>query len=136
MVSVRMVEAARGARGRSALIWGGVRTRDSKLPLALVAKYRASASAWVRKPAPAMALGPRAGPVLGERSRELGVQFGPRAIRQQLVGHVALSFGLGVVIRQIHRARRGVGDGLVHFGPRVEIQQSRDDLGIDLAVLS
>ena len=58
MVSVRMVEAARGARGRRALIWGGVtlvRTRDSKLPLALVAKYRASASAWVRKPAPAMA---------------------------------------------------------------------------------
>ena len=38
---VRMVEAARGARGRRALIWGGVtlvRTRDSKLPLALTAK--------------------------------------------------------------------------------------------------
>ena len=40
------------------LIIGGVtlvRTRDSKLALALAGKYRASASAWVRKPAPAMA---------------------------------------------------------------------------------
>ena len=58
VVSERMVLAARGARGRRALIWGGVtlvRTRDSKLPLALTAKYLWSASAWVRKPAPAMA---------------------------------------------------------------------------------
>ena len=41
VVSVRMVLAARGARGRSALIMGGVtlvRTRDSKLALALTAK--------------------------------------------------------------------------------------------------
>ena len=58
VVSERMVLAARGARGRRALIWGGVtlvRTRDSKLPLALTAKYLWSASAWVRNPAPAMA---------------------------------------------------------------------------------
>ena len=58
VVSVRMVEAARGARGRRALIMGGVtlvRTRDSKLALALTAKYLWSASAWVRNPAPAMA---------------------------------------------------------------------------------
>ena len=26
-------------------------------------------------------------------------------------------------------------DGLIHFGPRVEVQQSRDDLGIDLAAV-
>ena len=41
VVSVRMVLAARGARGRRALIMGGVtlvRTRDSKLALALTAK--------------------------------------------------------------------------------------------------
>ena len=35
----------------------------------------------------------------------------------------------------IHRARCGVGDGLVHFGPRVEVQQSRDDLAVDLAAV-
>ena len=79
-----------------------------------------------------LGLGPRAGPVLGEGGRELGVQFGPRVERQQLAGHVALRLGLRVVIAQIHRARRGVGDGLVHFGLRVEVQQSRDDLGINL----
>ena len=41
VVSERMVLTPRGARGRSALIIGGVtlvRTRDSKLPLALTAK--------------------------------------------------------------------------------------------------
>ena len=43
-----------------------------------------------------LGLGSRAGPVLGERGRELGVEFGPRVIRQQLVGHVALRLGLGV----------------------------------------
>ena len=73
--------------------------------------------------------------ILGESGRELGVQFGPRVIRQQLVGHVALSFGLRVIVRQIHRARRGVGDGLIHFGPRVEVQQRGDDLAIDLAAV-
>ena len=82
-----------------------------------------------------LGLGPRAGPVLGEGGRELGVQFGPRVERQQLAGHVALRLGLRVVIAQIHRARRGVGDGLVHFGLRVEVQQSRDDLGIDLGAV-
>ena len=40
-------------------------------------------------------------PILGERGRELGIEFGP-SIRQQLVGHVALRFGLCVVIAQIH----------------------------------
>ena len=41
-------------------------------------------------------------PILGERGRELGIEFGPRVVRQQLVGHVALRFGLCVVIAQIH----------------------------------
>ena len=41
-------------------------------------------------------------PILGERGRELGIEFGPRVVRQQLVGHVALRFGLRVVIAQIH----------------------------------
>ena len=81
-----------------------------------------------------LGLGPRAGPVLGERGRELGVQFGPRVIRQQLVGHVALRLGLGVVIRQIHVPQR-IGNLLIDFGPGVEVQQSRDDLGIDLGAV-
>ena len=76
-------------------------------------------------------LGSRAGPVLGERGRELGVQFAPRVE----IGHVALHLGSCAVGRQIHRARRGVGDGLVHLGPRVEVQQSRDDLRIDLGAV-
>ena len=41
-------------------------------------------------------------PILGERGRELGIEFGPRVVRQQLVGHVALRFGLREVIAQIH----------------------------------
>ena len=127
-----MVEAARGARGRSALIMGGVtlvRTRDSKLALALTAKYLWSASAWVRKPAPAMASlisvsGSPRSPVLGESGRELGIEFGPRVIREKLAG--ALRFGLRVVIAQIHVPQR-IGDLLIDFGPGVEVQQSRDD---------
>ena len=116
-----------------------MRTRDSKLALALTAKYLWSASAWVRNPAPAMAssisvLGSRAGPILGERGRELGVQLGPRVIREQLAGHVALRLGLGVVIRQIHVPQR-IGNLLIDFGPGVEVQQSRDDLGIDLGAV-
>ena len=70
-------------------------------------------------------------PVLGERGRELGVQFGPRVEREKLVGHVALRLGLRVVIREIH-VFQGVCDLLIDFGPGVEVQQSRDDLGIDL----
>ena len=73
-------------------------------------------------------------PVLGERGRELGVQFGPRVIREKLVGHVALRLGLGVVIRQIHVPQR-ICDLLIDFGPGVEVQQSRDDLGIDLGAV-
>ena len=79
-------------------------------------------------------LGPPAGPVLREGGRELGIQLGPRIIRQQLVGHVALRFGLRVVVAQIH-VPQCVCNLLIHFGPRVEVQQSRDDLAIDLAAV-
>ena len=73
-------------------------------------------------------------PVLGEGGRELGVQLGPRVEREKLVGHVALRLGLRVVIREIH-VPEGVCDLLIDFGPRVEVQQSRDDLGIDLGAV-
>ena len=77
----------------------------------------------------------RAGPVLSQGRCRQRVQFGPRIKRQQLAGHVALHLGSCPVGRQIHRARHGVGDGLVRFGPRVEIQQCRDDLAVDLAAV-
>ena len=116
-----------------------MRTRDSKLPLALTDKVpgvgqRLGQEARAGDGVVDLGLGPRAGPVLGERGRELGVEFGPRVIRQQLVGHVGLRLGLRVVIRQIH-VPQGVGDLLIDFGLRVEIQQSRDDLGIDLGAV-
>ena len=81
-------------------------------------------------------LGSRAGPILGERGRELGVQFAPRVEREQLAGHVALRLGLRVVVAQIHVPQR-ICDLLIDFGPDVgvEIQQSRDDLGIDLGAV-
>ena len=66
--------------------------------------------------------------------RKLGVQLGPRVEREKLVGHVALRLGLRVVIREIH-VPEGVCDLLIDFGPRVEVQQSRDDLGIDLGAV-
>ena len=73
-------------------------------------------------------------PILGERGRELGIEFGPRVVRQQLVGHVALRFGLRVVIAQIH-VLQGVCNLLIHFGPRVEVEQHGNDLAIDLAAV-
>ena len=73
-------------------------------------------------------------PVLGERGRELGVQLGPRVIREQLAGHVGLRLGLRQVIREIH-VPEGVCDLLIDFGPGVEVEQRGDDLGIDLAAV-
>ena len=73
-------------------------------------------------------------PVLGERGCELGIQLGPRVIREQLARHVALRLGLRVVIREIH-VSQGVCDLLIDFGPGVEVQQGRDDLAIDLAAV-
>ena len=66
-----------------------------------------------------LGLGPRAGPVLGERGRELGIQLGPRVEREKLAGHVALRLGLRVVVAQIH-VPQGVCDLLIDFGLRVE----------------
>ena len=43
-----------------------------------------------------------------------------------------MGLGGGEVGRQVHAAGHGVRDGLVGFGPRVEIQQGRDDLVVDL----
>ena len=40
--------------------------------------------------------------------------------------------GRGIVGRQIHRARRGIRDGLIHLSPRVEIEQSSYYLAVDL----
>ena len=73
-------------------------------------------------------------PVLGEGRCQQRIQLGPRVIREKLVGHVALRLGLRVVIREIH-VPQGVCDLLIDFGPGVEVQQSRDDLGIDLAAV-
>ena len=49
------------------------------------------------------------------------------------VGDLLVRLGRGVVGREVRAARHGVGDGLVGFGPRVEVQQGRDDLVVDLA---
>ena len=73
-------------------------------------------------------------PVLGEGRCQQRIQLGPRVIREKLVGHVALRLGLRVVIREIHVPQR-IGNLLIDFGPGVEIQQSRDDLAIDLAAV-
>ena len=73
-------------------------------------------------------------PVLGEGRCQQRIQLGPRVERQKLVGHVALRLGLRVVIREIQVPQR-IGNLLIDFGPGVEIQQSRDDLAIDLAAV-
>ena len=73
-------------------------------------------------------------PVLGERGRELGIQLGPRVKPKQLAGHVALRLGLRVVIAQI-QVPQGVCNLLIHFGPRVEVEQRGNDLAIDLAAV-
>ena len=69
-------------------------------------------------------LGPSRRPVLQERGREQRVQL--RAGIEEGIG-----LGRGVVGREVHVAQ-GVGNLLVHFGPRVEVQQRCDDLGVDL----
>ena len=132
VVSVRMVEAARGARGRRALIMGGVtlvRTRDSKLALAEVARVRLRLGQEARAGDGVVdfRLGPPRGPILQERGCEQRIQL--RTGIEEGIG-----LGRGVVVAQIHVAQR-VCNLLIHFGPRVEVQQSRDDLGIDLGAV-
>ena len=74
-----------------------------------------------------LALGSPAGPVLQERCREQRVQL--RAGVEQRIG-----LGRGVISGKIHVAQ-GVCNLLIHFGPRVEVEQRGDDLGIDLAAV-
>ena len=81
-----------------------------------------------------LCLGSPRRPVLGEGRCQQRIQLGPRVIREQLVGHVALRLGLREVIREIH-VSQGVCDLLVDFGPGVEVEQRGDDLGIDLAAV-
>ena len=72
-------------------------------------------------------LGPSRRPVLREGGRELAVQLRAGVIQR-------LRFCLRVIVSQIH-VPQGVCNLLIHFGPRVEVQQSRDDLDIDLAAV-
>ena len=81
-----------------------------------------------------LALNAPAGPVLREGRCQQRIQLGAGIKPKQLAGHVALRFGLRVVIAQIHVPQR-IGYLLIDFGPGVEVQQSRDDLGIDLGAV-
>ena len=72
-------------------------------------------------------LGSSRHPVLQEAGRELGVQL--RAGIEERVG-----LGRCVVVAQIHVPQR-VCNLLIHFGPRVEVEQRGDDLAIDLAAV-
>ena len=81
-----------------------------------------------------LALNAPAGPVLREGRCQQRIQLGAGIKPKQLAGHVALRFGLRVVIREIH-VSQGVCDLLIDFGPGVEVQQGRDDLRIDLGAV-
>ena len=72
-------------------------------------------------------LGSPAGPVLGQGRCQQRIQLGAGVIQR-------LRFGLRVVVAQIHVPQR-VCNLLIHFGPRVEVEQRGDDLGIDLAAV-
>ena len=74
-----------------------------------------------------LGLGPPAGPVLGQGRCQQRIQLGAGVIQR-------LRFGLRVVVAQIHVPQR-VCNLLIHFGPRVEVEQRGDDLGIDLAAV-
>ena len=78
-----------------------------------------------------LALNAPAGPVLREGRCQQRIQLGAGIKPKQLAGHVALRLGLRVVIREIH-VPQCIGDLLIDFGPGVEVQQGRDDFGIDL----
>ena len=66
-------------------------------------------------------------PVLQERRREQRIQL--RAEVEERIG-----LGRGVITGKIHVAQ-GICNLLIHFGPRVELEQRGDDLGIDLAAV-
>ena len=92
--------------------WGRHVGARQGLEASVGADRRVSACAWEGGGVVDLGLGSRAGPVLQEGGRELGIQFGPRVVRQQLAGHVALRLGLGVVVRQIHVPQR-IGNLLI-----------------------
>ena len=71
-----------------------------------------------------LGLGPPRRPVLREGRCQQRIQLGA-GVKERI------GLGRGVVIREIH-VFQGVCDLLIDFGPGVEVQQSRDDLGIDL----
>ena len=66
-------------------------------------------------------------PVLGEGRCQQRIQLGAGV--EQRIG-----LGRGVIIGKIH-VPQGVCDLLIDFGPGVEVQQGRDDFGIDLAAV-
>ena len=72
-------------------------------------------------------LGPPRRPVLGQGRCQQRIQLGAGVIQR-------LRFGLRVVVAQIHVPQR-VCNLLIHFGPRVEVEQRGDDLGVDLAAV-
>ena len=72
-------------------------------------------------------LGSPAGPVLQEGGREQRIQL--RAEVEERIG-----LDRGVITGKIHVAQ-GICNLLIHFGPRVEVEQRGDDLGIDLAAV-
>ena len=72
-------------------------------------------------------LGPPRRPILQERGCEQRVQF--RTGIEEGIG-----LGRGVIGREVHVAQ-GICNLLIHFGPRVEVEQRGDDLGIDLAAV-
>ena len=72
-------------------------------------------------------LGPPRRPVLREGGCEQRVQL--RSGVEQRIG-----LGRGVIGREVHVAQ-GICNLLIHFGPRVEVEQRGDDLGVDLAAV-
>ena len=72
-------------------------------------------------------LGSPAGPVLGQGRCQQRIQL--RAEVEERIG-----LGRGVITGKIHVAQ-GICNLLIHFGPRVEVEQRGDDLGVDLAAV-
>ena len=74
-----------------------------------------------------LGLGPPAGPVLQERRCQQRIQLCAEV--EERIG-----LGRGVITGKIHVAQ-GICNLLIHFGPRVEVEQRGDDLGVDLAAV-
>ena len=74
-------------------------------------------------------LGSPAGPVLGQGRCQQRIQLRAEVELEERIG-----LGRGVIGREVHVAQ-GICNLLIHFGPRVEVEQRGDDLGIDLAAV-